>query len=97
MRGRLVPQLCDNSGFSRAERDKVLEMTLIKDTMGAGGCTGFSTNVNAVKRWEINATYGTSLRSCFHKHINYRLQKYKHPDLSRMRRDEDAIQKHINH
>ena len=70
-------------------------MTLNKYTKGSGGCTGFSTNVNAVKRWEINATYRASLRNCFHNHINHHPQKFKHPDLnpSRIKKDEDAVQK----
>ena len=70
-------------------------MTLNKDTKGSGGCTGFSTNVNAVKRWEINATYRALLRKCFHNHINYHPQKFKHPDLnpSRIKKDEDTVQK----
>ena len=70
-------------------------MTLNKDMQGSGGCTGFSTNVDAVKRWEINATYRTLLQKCFHNHINYLPQKFKHPDLnlSRIKKDEDAVQK----
>ena len=95
MRGNFAAQICDNSKFSRVETDKVIEMTLNKDTKMAGGCTGFSTNVNAVKRWEINATYRASLRTCFHKHLDYQPQKYKHPDLnpSRIMKDEDAVQR----
>ena len=72
-------------------------MILNKDAKGSGGCTcfSFSTNVNAIKRREINATYRALLRSRFHKHINYQLQKYKHPDLnpSRIRRDANLVQK----
>ena len=95
MRGNFAAQLSDNTRFSRVETDKVIEMTLNKDTKGSGGCTGFSANVNAVKRWEINATYRASLRKCFHNHINYHSQKFKHPDLnpSRIKKDEDAVQK----
>ena len=70
-------------------------MTLSKDAKGSGGCTGFSTNVNAVKRWEINATYRASLRKYFHNHINYHPQKFKYPYLnpSRIKNDKDAVQK----
>ena len=95
MRGNFAAQLSDNTRFSPVETDKVIEVTLNKGTKGSGGCTGFSTNVNAVKRWEINATYRASLRKCFHNHINYHPQKFKHPDLnpSRIKKDEDAVQK----
>ena len=84
MRGKFAAQLRDNSGLSPVESDKVIEMILNKDAKGSGGCTcfSFSTNVNAIKRREINATYRALLRSRFHKHINYQLQKYKHPDLN---------------
>ena len=82
MRGNFAAQLSDNTRFSRVETDKVIEMTLNKDTKGSSGCTGFSTNVNAVKRWKINATYRVSLRKCFHNRINYHPQKFKHPDLN---------------
>ena len=60
-----------------------------------GGCTGFSMNDHAVKRWEVNAAYRASLRSCFHKHLNYDTQKYNHPDLnpSRMKKDEADVKR----
>ena len=71
-------------------------MTLSKDANGSGGCTGFSTNVNAVKRWEINATYRASLRKCFDNHIIYHPQKFKDPDLnlSRIKKDEEQFRKY---
>ena len=94
MNGNFAAQLTDGSKFSRVVTDKVIEMTLNKDTKTPGGCTGFSTNVNAVKRWEINAAYRAALRTCFHKHLDYQPQKYKHHDLnpSRIMQDEKAVQ-----
>lgn len=94
MKGNFAVHISDNTKFSRVETDKVIEMTLNKDTKTPGGCTGFSTNVNAVKRWEINAAYRAALRTCFHKHLDYHPQKFKHPDLnpSRIKKDEDAVQ-----
>ena len=69
-------------------------MTLNKDTKTNGGCTDFSRNVNAVKRWEINAPCRATLRTCFHKHLHYQPQKYKHPDLnpSPIKKDENDVQ-----
>ena len=95
MEGNFAAQICDNHQFSRIETDKVIEVTLNKDTKTPGGCTGFSTNVNAVKKWEINAPYRAALRKCFHKHINYQSQNFKHPDLSpsRIKKDEDDVQR----
>ena len=49
-------QLCDNYGFSQFQTDKVIEWSrwkLTKMANGASGYIGFSTNVNAVKTWEI--------------------------------------------
>ena len=58
-----------------------------------GGCTGFSTSINTVKRWKINAAYRVNIRTSFHKHLNYDVQKYKHPDMnpSRIKKDQDTI------
>jgi len=39
-------------------------------------------NTNAVKRWEVNATYRAALRTCFHNHLNYSYKKHKHPDFN---------------
>ena len=46
--GNFAVQLCNDSGFSRTEPDKVIEMT--RDTKTPGGTTGFSTNIGAVHR-----------------------------------------------
>ena len=58
-----------------------------------GGSTRFSTSINTVKPWKINAAYRVNIRTSFHKHLNYNVQKYKHPDLnpSRIKKDQDAI------
>ena len=44
---------------------------------------------------EMNATYRAAIRSCFHKHLNYNTQKYKHSDLkpSRIKKDEATVLK----
>ena len=48
MNGNFAAQLTDGSKLSCVETD--IEMTLNKDTKTPDGCTGFSTNVNAIKR-----------------------------------------------
>ena len=95
MRGNFAAQLTEDGRFLRTETDKVIEMTLNKDSKSAGGCTGFSTNINAVKRWEINAAYRAALRNCFHSHLNYDLPRYKHVDLnpSRIKKDQEDVQR----
>ena len=93
MTGNFAAQLTDGSKFPPVETDRVIEMTL-NNTKTPGECTGFSTNVNAVKRCEINAAYRAALRTCFHKHLDYQPQKYKYHDLnpSRIMQDEKAVQ-----
>ena len=68
-------------------------MTLNKDTKTPDGTTGFSTSANAVRRWEVNASYRAELRTSFHRHLDYNQQKYKHKDISpsRKRRDERDV------
>ena len=43
----------------------------------------------------MNATYRAALCSCFHKHLNYDTQKFKHPDLnpSGIKKDEATVLK----
>ena len=91
--GNFAAQLSDCKSFSRCETDKVIEMILNRDTKTPGGTTGFSTNINAVRRWEINSAYRADLRNCFHKHLNYEQQQDLHKDLSpsRILKDEDDV------
>ena len=67
--GEFSAQLSDESSFSRCESDKVIKMTLNKDTKTPSGTTGFSTSVTEVRRWEVNASYRAELRTCFHKYL----------------------------
>ena len=76
-RGNLAAQLSEGV-FNRLEKNKVIEMTLNKDTKAHGGTTGFSTSIGAVKRWEVNAAYRASLRYVFHEHLNFFSQSYNH-------------------
>lgn len=71
MKGNFAAQLFENRTFSRSETDKVIEMTLNKEIKLSGGTTEFSANKNAVERWELNANYCATMRTCFHEHLNY--------------------------
>ena len=68
-------------------------MTLKKDKKGAGGCTSFSMNMNAVKDEKYAEL--TEYRYDPVPHISNQSQKYTHLDLnpSRIRKDENAVQK----
>ena len=73
-------------------------MTLNKDMKTPGGTTGFSTNVGAVQRWELNASYRASLRRCIHAHLHYEQKYVKHEDLtkSKFSRDEKDVKSVYN-
>ena len=91
--GNFAAQLSSDKLFSRIETDKVIEMTLNKDTKTPGGTTGFSTIVGAVQRLELNASHRASLRRCIHDHLQYEQKYVKHKDLtkSRISRDEKDV------
>ena len=63
--GNFAVQLNNDGRFSRTERNKVTEMTLNRDTKTPDVTTGFSTNIGAVHRSEINSKYRASLRTTF--------------------------------
>ena len=48
--GNFTAQLSQHSSFGRMEPDKMIEMTINKDTKTPGGTTGFSTNINGINR-----------------------------------------------
>ena len=52
--GHFITAQLSEHVLSKVETDKVIEMTLNKDTKTPGGTTGFSTKVGAVKRCNIN-------------------------------------------
>ena len=92
-KGHFSVQLNEDRKFSRTELDKTIEMTLNKDIKTPGGTTGFSTNVNAINRWALNATYRAELRQCLHQLINFSNQTTKHKDLTKscILKDEEAV------
>ena len=53
--GNFAVQLSNDGRFSRTEPDKVIEMTLNRDTKTLGGTAEFFTNIGAVHGWEINS------------------------------------------
>ena len=62
-----------NNPFSRTESDKVIEMTLKKDTATSAGTTGFLSNPGAAKPLEVNTSYRAVLRSIFHQHLQFEI------------------------
>ena len=91
--GNFTGLLSNEDRFSRTELGKMIEMTLNHDTKTPGGTTGFSTNIGAVHRWEINSKYRALLRTTFHQHLDYKSSNYQHKDLapSRICKDENDV------
>ena len=91
-KGHFSVQLNEDRKFSRTEPDKTIEMTLNKDTKSPGCTKGFSTNVNAINRWALNATYRAELRQCFYQLINFSnpTTKHKYFTQSHILKDKEA-------
>ena len=91
--GLFTAQITEDASFCRIEPDKVIKMTLNKDSKCSGGTTGVSQNSGAVHRWELNATYRAGLRRCLHAHTNYKRSVDKHSDLSasRIKKDQEDV------
>ena len=60
---RVTVSLSDFNTFGKVEADKVIEVTINRDTKTFGGTTGFSTNCNAINRWIINGPYEQVLKN----------------------------------
>ena len=56
--GNCFTHLSSVGKCDHCETNEVIEMTLNRDMKTPGGTTGFSTNTNTVKRWEIDASSG---------------------------------------
>lgn len=91
--GNFTVQLSENK-FSRTESDKVIEMTLNRDSKTPGGTTGFSINTNTVKHWEVNSSYRASLRSVLHQYLHVSKKSHAHKDVTpaRIKKDESSVQ-----
>ena len=58
--GHFTVQLSEHP-FSRMEPDKVIEVTINKETKCHGGTSGFSRKSHAVKRWALISSYRAGL------------------------------------
>ena len=80
--------------FSRVKADKVIETTINWDTKTLGSLKSFSTKINTVNRWILNATHRASMCRCFHEMLDHQKSKSnKHDDLyiSRIKRDTEDV------
>ena len=91
--GNFVVQLSDFNPFGKVEPDKVIEMTVNRDTKTPDGTTGFSTNSNAINRWVLNAPFRAGVRTALHDFVHMRHKTHQHKDLSesRIKKDENDV------
>ena len=61
--GNFSAQITSKNTFSRIEMDKVIEVTINKDTKCPSGLKGFSTNISQVNLWSLNATHRAEMSS----------------------------------
>ena len=50
-------KMTSENTFGRIEMEKVIEVTINKDTKCPGGLKGFSTNISQVNHWSLNVTH----------------------------------------
>ena len=63
--GNFVAQLSHDNSFGKVELDKVIEVTINRDTKTSGGTTSVSND--AVNRWSLNAPYRAHMHRCLHE------------------------------
>ena len=68
--GNFSAQMSSRNSFGRTELDKLIEVTINKDTKCPGGLEGFSTNIGQVNRWTLNATYRTDMCRCLQDNLH---------------------------
>ena len=83
--GNFVVQLSEFNPFGKVEPDKVIEVTVNRDTKTPGGTTGFSTNSNAINRWILNAPFRAGVRTALHDFVHMRHKDHQHKDPSASR------------
>ena len=85
MIGNFSAQLSSNNSFGRTELDKMIEVTINKDTKCPGGLKGFSTSIDQVNRWTLNATHRADMCRCLQDHLHHATNSDVHHDLRRSR------------
>ena len=73
--GNFVAQLSDVNSFGKVELDKVMEVTINRDTKTSGGTTSFSKSNDAVNRWSLNAPYRAHMHRCLHEMLQVNKKK----------------------
>ena len=82
MKGNFTAQITESHSFNRMEPDKIIEVTLNKESKAAGGTAGFSRNQGAMNRCKLNIAYSGGHRSCLQEFLDYHPRKYKRPNLN---------------
>ena len=86
--GNFAVQLSDVNTFGKVESDKVIGMTINRDTKTPGG-----TNSNAIHQWVINGPYRAGMEKQLNDFVQLRQKSHLHHDLlpTRIKQDENAV------
>ena len=87
--GNFSAQVSSTNSFGRTEMDKLIEVTINKDTKCPGGLKGFSTNIHQVNRWTLNATHRAEMRRCLQEQLHLKASSDIHQDLRKSRIEKD--------
>ena len=79
--GNFSVQVSSTNSFGRTEMDKLIEVTINKDTKCPGGLKGFSINIHQVNRWTLNATHRAEMRRCLQELLHLKASSDIHQDL----------------
>ena len=84
--GNFSVQVSSTNSFGRTEMDKLIEVTINKDTECPGGLKGFSTNIHQVNRWKLNATQCAGV---LQEQLHLKASSDIHQDLRKSRMEKD--------
>ena len=88
--GNFSAQITSKNTFSRIEMDKVIEVTINKDTKCSSGLKGFSTNISQVNLWALNATHRAEMQRCFQEHLHVKSSTDIHLVLRKRRIEKNS-------
>ena len=86
-----MAQVSSRNSFGRPELDKLIDVTINKDSKCPDGLNGFSTDNDQVNHLTLNATFRTEMHRCLQDHLYLKTCSDIHQNLRKSR-----IEKYIN-
>ena len=93
LNGNFVAQLSETNPLRKIKLDKVIEVTINRNTKTSGDTTCFSRSKDAVNRWNLNAPYKADVRRCLHEMLQVDKKTTIQSDLTagRIKRDLEDV------